>query len=291
MIRQQWQTYLNSGAEKSADAGPGVAWLPELAAVRFAGSDARKFLQGYLTCDTDDLTEGQLTPTALCSLKGRVVMNGWCTPDGNQDVVLVLHESLRARLATFLRAYLMFSRTSLADLYDDVVVLAGLDLPSEAQGLVMDTRRRLFLETDLQAARDRWMGHPHLTAAAWRTALTEDGIPLVSAPVSEIFLPQMLNLESLGAVDFAKGCYLGQEVVARAQHRGEVKRRLSRLAWEGSQAPEPGAAITDPSSGKAVGVVVQSVPNHAGTGTLLAVLQREAPETLQQGDTGLIRLT
>ena len=289
MSRDDWQTYLQSAPAPGA-AKTGLAWLPELSAVRFAGSDARKFLQGYLTCDTADLADGRLIPTALCSLKGRVVMNGWCATAGDQDVTLVLHRSLTARLARFLKPYLTFSRTTLEDLGDDVLVLAGLDLPPAAGGLVMDERRRLFLAAGMEEARSLWESQPHMTAETWRAALVDDGIPLVSEAVSETFLPQMLNLEALGAVDFAKGCYLGQEVVARAQHRGEVKRHLTRLGWQGDTAPDPGSEVTDPASGRVVGVVVQSALTTPGKGNLLAVLQRDAADRLQQGDTGLVRL-
>jgi tRNA-modifying protein YgfZ len=286
MIREQWQTWLTS---MSAEAGPpaaaGIAYLPDLAAVRFTGRDARKFLQGYLTCDTGELTNTSLTPTALCNLKGRVVMNGWCAAAGD-DVLLVLHASLTDDLAAFLRAYLMFSKAKLER--PEVLVLASLDCEHAAGGFVMDERRRLFLCDSVAAARQYWETLPHLQHGAWLGALTDDGIPLISKPVSQTFLPQMLNLQNLGAVDFAKGCYLGQEVVARAQHRGQVKRQLARLSWSGPAAPAPGAEITDLRQ-RVVGVVVQSVARSPGSGVLLAVLQQEAEGDLRHGETTLAR--
>lgn len=291
MIHDHWQQYLQQ-AGKPEPASAGLAYLPELAAVRFSGADVRKFLQGYLTCDTDDLRPDRLIPTALCNLKGRVVMNGWCAPlpehgDRAQHVVLVLHASLVERLAGFLDAYLKFSRTTLTDLRPDTLVFGSLDLEAagEAGGLPLDGRRCLFLASDLDAARELWVAHPHLPAATWLAALTADGIPLVSTDVSETFLPQMLDLQTLGAINFAKGCYLGQEVVARAQHRGQVKRRLARLRWQGARAPLPGAEITD-AGGRPQGVIVQSATD--GSGALLAVLSRDAPQELRHGDAGLI---
>lgn len=287
MIQEQWQRYLEAAPDEDDSARAGLAWVPWLAAVRFQGSNARDFLQGYLTCDTARLHPGRLAPTALCSLKGRVVMNGWCAPENDEDVLLVLHESLVDVLMDFLKPYLMFSRnTSLTDLRSDVLLLASLDLTEEERGLDLDPRRRLFPLDTLGAARALWETHPHVSPQTWLAELTADGIPLVSLPVSDAFLPQMLDLDVLGAIDFEKGCYLGQEVVARAQHRGQVKRRLARLTWEGPAAPEPGQTVTD-SDGKAHGVVLQSAPAAADSGYLLAVLSRQAPERLQQGDARL----
>lgn len=289
MIHAQWQQYLQSltaGAEDGAVSG--VAHVPELAAVSFRGRDARNFLQGYLTCDTADLRADALLPTALCNLKGRVVMNGWCTAENEHDVLLVLHASLVDSVAQFLEPYLRFSRhTALADIRAEVLLLASLDLEVEG-GLALDPRRRLFPISALPEGRALWEHHPHVSPQAWLAALTADGIPLVSAAVSGTFLPQMLNLDTLGAIDFDKGCYLGQEVVARAQHRGQVKRRLIPLLWQGPAAPEPGSEITD-ADGKTHGVVLQSAVTVAGSGPLLAVLHQQAPERLRQGDAHLSR--
>jgi tRNA-modifying protein YgfZ len=282
MIHEQWQTYLT--AADGARAPAGIAYLPEIAVARFAGADARAFLQGYLTCDTEQLSPGYLTPTALCNLKGRVVMNGWCTA-ADQDVILLLHQSLMDDLKTFLRAYLMFSKTKLADQRDEVLVFGSLDLSARPQGLTLDGRRQLFLCDRLEAARELWEALPHLPDQAWLAALTADGIPLISQAVSQKFLPQMLNLEALGAIDFTKGCYLGQEVVARAQHRGQVKRRLAHLTWSGAQ-PAAGADVTDDRH-LSVGTVVQSAQDSPHGGPLLAVLQQQAQPPLWQGESQL----
>lgn len=284
MIHEQWQQSLIEAPP--ADAVAGLAYLPELAAARFQGSDVERFLQGYLTCDTADLTPGRLTPTALCSLKGRVVMNGWCTPlAGEEAVLLILHASLSARLAEFLKAYLQFSRTRLEDMSADALVFGSLDIDADG-ALALDERRGLFVTADPDRAQVLWDTYPHLAAEAWHGSLAEDGIPLVSAPVSERFLPQMLDLERLGAVDFEKGCYLGQEVVARAQHRGQVKRRLTRLHWQGTIAPAPGAEVTD-EAGKALGTILQSTRADAAGGPALAVMTRDIPHVLRQGDVRL----
>lgn len=284
MIHEAWAQYLREAGENAAEP-PGLAQLPALAAVRFEGVDVGRFLQGYLTCDLDALHTGRLTPTALCNLKGRVVMNGWCAPDDADEhaVVLFLHDSLVNRLGDFLAPYLRFSRTRFLDQRADTLVFGSLDQDT-GDGLVMDTRRRLHLCRDLPSAQALWTRYPHMSASAWEASLVADRVPLVRAETSETFLPQMLDLQTLGAINFEKGCYLGQEVVARAQHRGQVKRRLTRLEWHGGRPPDPGSDITD-ADGNPRGQVLQTAAD--GSGMLLAVLARDAPAELQQGDARL----
>jgi folate-binding protein YgfZ len=278
MIHQTWQSMLTDDAGSE---GPGLAYLPELAVVRFEGAGTAAFLQGYLTCDTASLEPDVLAPTALCSLKGRVVLDGWCALDGDGErILLILHRSLAPRLAAFLEMYLKFSRTRLEDVSARTLVLGSLDLADADGGMRLDARRRLYLFDDVDDAGALWSKHPHITPEAWLAALTDDGFPLVTEPVSERFLPQMLDLARLGAVDFEKGCYLGQEVVARAQHRGEVKRRLARLTWQGPAPPPVGSDVQD-ADGRSVGVIVQSAAAAPGQGPALAVLSREIPHVLR----------
>lgn len=292
MSRETWQQFLASQTPATAERDRAcVADLPMLAAVRFHGPDARKFLQGYLTCDTDDLTPHQLTATAVCNLKGRVVITGWATARADGDVRLILHHSLVGALQAFLAPYLRFSRTRLLEEQDAVLVLGGLNLPAEAGCLPAIAALSIYLTEDAAAAGALWQRYPQVTAEAWLAALTEAGMPVISARVSERFLPQMLDLDRLGAVDFAKGCYLGQEVVARAQHRGAVKRHLRQLRWQGQQAPAAGVELID-AAGTAAGTVVQSATSEPGHGPALAVMQPDRTGPFhpagQEGDLRLV---
>lgn len=293
MIQQSWQSYLqHEGARRSSAAAAGapsersnagIAWLSELTVAAFQGPDVLRFLQGYLTCDTASLDGARLVPAAICSLKGRVVVNGWCFAPAPDQVLFVIHESLFDALAAMLQVYLRFSKTRLTDRRDTLLVFGGLGLDPEPAGTPLDPTRQLFLCDSVQLAAELWHRHPQLADGAWQAALIADGVPLVSAPTSDAFLPQMLNLPELGAINFNKGCYLGQEVVARAQHRGQVKRHLVRLAWQGSEPPLPGAELAD-AGGRARATVVQSTGS-AGTGTALAVVQDDTDFPLTLGTT------
>jgi len=293
MLQNDWKRYLaaQTGEPSKSSSEPGqaagqIAWLTTWAALRFSGPDARTFLQGYLTSDTTDLSPDRLDPTAICNLKGRVVVNGWCCALDALDVRLLIHGSLVPRLTDFLRPYLMFAKTQMVDETPDLLVIGALQAPAETGGLLLGDRRRILLCDQLDTACRAWEQHTHIDEAAWQASLIEDGLPLITEATSEVFLPQMLGLDTAGAVSFSKGCYLGQEVVARAQHRGVVKRRLRSLVWEGHRHIEPGAAITDETGGS-VGIVVNAINNEAGQGRCLAVMQTDDTEGFQQGDTDL----
>jgi hypothetical protein len=287
MIHEAWQSFLartgtapvQATASSTRAATRGIAWLPELTIAAFEGADVRRFLQGYLTCDTAALDSSRFLPAAICSLKGRVVVNGWCIAPHPQQVLFVIHASLFDPLQALLQVYLRFSRTRLANLGPQQLVFGGLNLEADTAGAPVDAVRRLIFCSELAEAERLWQTQPHLAAGAWQRQLIADGMPMVTAATTDAFLPQMLDLPALGAINFNKGCYLGQEVVARAQHRGQVKRHLARLEWAGADAPAPGAELAD-AAGRTRGVVVQSTAG-TGTGTALAVVQDDAEYPLR----------
>jgi folate-binding protein YgfZ len=288
MIHQAWQSFLGQTPSTPAGAASGIAALPDYAVAAFEGADVLRFLQGYLTCDTTALVPVRLHPAAFCSLKGRVVLNGWCAAPTPEQVVMVTHRSVIDSLASLLKVYLKFSKTRLVDLRDERLVFGGLD--TTAGGLPIDGARQLqlFIAASLDEAAALWQSHAHLATATWDARMIADRLPLVTAATSDAFLPQMLDLPAQGAIDFAKGCYLGQEVVARAQHRGQVKRHLARLAWRGEEVPAAGAELAD-TDGRNRGVVIQSAPGSTAAlaGTCLAVLQDETAFPLRLGATEL----
>ena len=249
---------------------PSLVLLEDIGLLRFEGPDVIGFLQGYLTSDATELGEAPKF-TAMCNIRGRAVCTGFAWLDG-QSVTLAVHRSLCAPVRDFLRPYLLFSKTRLSDETPAALVLGALGdggdatagFPSPARRLD-DARRLCVLPRDApvevnagtEAARVHWDLARIDRREVW---LTEE--------TAGKFLPQMIGLDEIGAVSFSKGCYLGQEVVARAQHLGEVKRRLAALNWSGAR-PAPGAEIE--SNGKRVGTVVAVAG--ADAGRALAVLR------------------
>ena len=231
---------------------PAKSRVPNLVALQLAGTDAAQFLQGYLTADMNEIEPHAGLPMAWCTLKGRVLANGWVA--GTQETVtLLVDASVADALEREMRKYLLFSRSKL----QRAALPPNLALPPTT-GRAGD---------DAQALAD---------------ALAEAAFVVVNTDTSESFLPQMIGLTDIGAVSFAKGCYLGQEVVARAQHRGEVKVRLRRYEPSGKIRPAIGDDLLDGT--RRVGTVVG-----VGAGIVLAAT-RSASTQLEAADGSPLKL-
>jgi len=272
--------------ERIRDTGPegGVAPLDHLGTLVFDGTDVAEFLQGYLTTDTVDLDVPRFT--AICNIKGRVVCTGYVWHEDSK-ATMVLHRSLCPVVLDFLRPYVAFSRTTATQGAMRVLGAMG-DVGSF--GTEIDSERRVLL-ADEALADEVLRQSPRLEPSSWdRAAIARREVWLQDA-TSGAFLPQMIGLDQIGAVSFTKGCYLGQEIVARAQHRGQVKRRLDVLAWQGVQ-PSVGTSIRE--NGRQVGTLVAAAQVSEGAiagGEALVVLQtgHEGPFTASESETTLTR--
>ena len=201
-----------------------TCWL-DARAILIRGELAKEFLQGYLTCDTQRIQPGSAVPMAMCTVKGRVVASGWAvqTPNG---IGLIVHASLVETVENYLKPYVTFSKCQFAAGQSQYVVRAanadssGWTLPISSLG------EYAWQLTETLSA--------NVTNCSQTIAfkLAEADFVWLQAPSTGEFLPQMLNLHEQNAVDFDKGCYLGQEIVARAQFRGAVKRGLKRWSWQ-----------------------------------------------------------
>jgi folate-binding protein YgfZ len=227
---------------------------PDLAVLTIAGADAANFLQGYLTCNLDSLEPNIGLPMAYCNLKGRVLANGWAC-GSPEKIELFIHASVADTLSTALSKYLLFSKSKL-DRYPEKLTIATHRTPGNAIKLLPGN---WSLTKTPGVTVDGHLDH----------LCIEAGFTLVSQRISEKFLPQMLGLTTIGAVNFDKGCYLGQEVVARAQHRGVVKRHVRRFAFTGTR-PQVGDQLYPQ------GVVVMSVTLKDNEGLALVVTNSKA---------------
>ena len=142
-----------------------------------------------------------------------------------------------------------------------------------ALAMLVASPRRILL-TGSRAALDAALAAVQRTDPAdWERACIEDGEPWITPATAALWLPQMLNLDLLGAISFTKGCYTGQEIVARTQNLGRIKRRTLRYAIAGGEPPAPLTALHN--DGVKVGEVLQSA--RVGSGSeLLAVVALEA---------------
>ncbi|WP_095078457.1 folate-binding protein YgfZ [Pseudomonas sp. Irchel s3h17] len=274
--------------------------LPHEGVLAVRGSDASKFLQGQLTCNLNYLSDTRASLGARCTQKGRMQSSFRILLEGDGVVMAMASELLEPQLAD-LKKYAVFSKSRLTDesaawvrfgLADADAALAalGLDVPAETDSVVRHNGLIAIRvspgRTELWAAADQAQTlteklSPTLaqgTLNDWLLGQIRAGIGQVMPGTRELFIPQMLNLQAVGGVSFKKGCYTGQEIVARMQYLGKLKRRLYRLQLDASELPEPGTALFSPTHGSSIGEVV--IAAHAGQGIeLLAVLQAEAVDS------------
>ncbi len=186
-----------------------LQYATDLVVLRFEGVDAARFLQGYLTCNTTLLAPEAWQATALCNLQGRVVTSGWARGGANA-IDLLVHASLATTTLDFLAPYQRFSRTKSR-------MLEGATVSATSTALTPTQINFQINEPGQSGSR---------ALDQFQSILNSQRHVVVTAQTSAEFLPQALGLVDAGAVAFDKGCYLGQEVVARAEHRGNVKKNL-----------------------------------------------------------------
>jgi tRNA-modifying protein YgfZ len=219
----------------------GVSPLPHLGVVRVEGEDAARFLQGQLTQDVELMPSHEARLAAYCNPKGRMLASFVAVRRGNADILLVISrdilEATRKRLSMFVlraKAKLIDASTEFA-LYGLAGDAAAAAVASSEPWTRVDsgpaTVVRLY-PADGQP-RALWIAPagtpapagPALDPALWSWSEVRSGVATIAEPIVEAFVPQMVNYESVGGVNFKKGCYPGQEVVARSQFRGTLKRR------------------------------------------------------------------
>ncbi|MCH5510316.1 CAF17-like 4Fe-4S cluster assembly/insertion protein YgfZ [Pseudomonas syringae] len=263
------------------------------------GVDASKFLQGQLTCNLNYLNEDTSSLGARCTQKGRMQSSFRIVFEGDGCLLAMAGELIEAQLLD-LRKYAVFSKSKLTDESADWVrfglqdgdaalVSLGLDLPQQTDSVVRANdlmairvspgRAELWVRSaEVDSIKSRLASHLNEAPLNdWLLGQIRVGIGQVFGSTREEFIPQMINLQAVGGVSFKKGCYTGQEIVARMQYLGKLKRRLYRLTLSGEEIPQPGTALFSPVHASAVGNVVIAAQDGQNI-ELLAVLQGDAAE-------------
>lgn len=201
--------------------------LDDLAVLDFQGVDARAFLQGQLSADITGMLPGQQGLAGLHTPQGRViaVLRLQCLAD--DQVLAILPSALAEPVAARLRRYILRAKVVITDHSDRLAVLGTLQ-GGQSGWLVVDRGQPL-------------PAGEHIDPAAWLVAQIRAGQPQIVPATSDRFVAQMLNLDLLGGISFTKGCYTGQEVIARAHYRGRVKRRAQRFVTPMLETLEPGS--------------------------------------------------
>ncbi|MDD5033934.1 MAG: folate-binding protein [Methylococcaceae bacterium] len=290
-----------------------MADLSHFGLIEIEGPDAQKFLASLFTGDVRLVSPSLGQFTSWCDGKGRILSTFWIFMRGGAYYLLLPAELLASTL-TRLKQFLLRSKAKLSDASDSLVRigLSGVELGNRLASLIGEPapvsrgETRVFGDSILMALgghpRPRWLvvGNAAAVQSLWSPlqpvvlpvgaglwSLLDilDGIPQLSSETTEEFIPQMLNLEALGGLCFTKGCYPGQEVIARLHYRGQLKRRLYLAHADSERVPSPGSKLYRMGVQESVGTVV-SAARHPGEGkiALLAVV------VIEQKALGEIRL-
>ncbi|MBI5330352.1 MAG: folate-binding protein YgfZ [Betaproteobacteria bacterium] len=272
-----------------------VADLSHYGLIAFTGDDAQAFLHGQITNDLRSLSEKAAVFAAYLSPKGRMLANFLVLRRG-ADILVMLPEAVRESVQKRLSMFILRAKVKVREAGSEWVRL-GVDGPESAvrvsavlgraapEGIMTmahgdaafavrlgDERFDLFIEP--AAAPGVWealsTGFRPVGATVWDWIMVNAGIPAVLPATQDHFVPQMANMEALGGVSFNKGCYPGQEIVARSQYLGKVKRRLFLAHIETDARPGDELYAPEPPD-QSCGMIANAAPSPRGGWDVLAV--------------------
>lgn len=277
---------------------PAFVVLNQQGMLAVRGTDAAKFLQGQLTCNLNYVSHDQSSLGARCNPKGRMQSSFRLAMQGDGFLLSMARELVEKQLAE-LKKFAIFSKSTLQDESADWVQLGlinpestlqelGIELPDNSGAVtqhnqmlairISDRLAELWLPATEAACTSRQLANraSELDNNAWQLELIRQGIGQVTESSYESYIPQMLNLPALDAVSFKKGCYSGQEIVARMQYLGKQKRHMLHFSSAATELPQPGTNLLQADGGKA-GEVISAARSDQGI-ELLAVAQTETAQ-------------
>jgi len=256
------------------------------AIISFSGLDAANFLQGQITCDVNSLTEQNVLLGALCNPKGRVITVFHLFK--RQDVFyMLLSADLLEGLVKRLKMFVFRSKVIIQDVSTSYDIIAN-DGALETATSVALCQFKLIAESDLSIIITQ---HSSIELeaysedpSAWYAAFDLLGLPLIRQQTSELFVPQMLNLDLIDGISFKKGCYTGQEIVARMHYKGTPKRRL--YLFEADQLLEAGKELIIAGNANSLGNIVdcQKLADNKYQGTLVLKIESFSKDDIQLED-------
>lgn len=272
--------------------------LSQFGVIKVSGDEAQGFLHNLFSSDVNALTPQHALPSSFNTAKGRALATFliWRTPT---EFFLQLPLALLAPIQKKLSMYVLRARVNIANASDEVVCLGlsganaasllqqflpvlpqnPLDVEQHADTSVIRLATDRFqINTTPQLAQSLWQklsskAKP-VGSTCWDWLNIRAGIPVILPQTQEAFVPQMANLDLTGAVNFKKGCYPGQEIVARMQYLGKNKRRMYLAHVDGDTAPQPGAELFSMEmEGQSCGLVANAAAAPGGGYDVLAVVQ------------------
>ena len=316
-MTQDWSSFITQqGAREDAEHfgepaaelaaarnGTVIAPLPDFGLIRASGDDTAAFLHNLLTNDIKNLGPDAVRYAGLCTAKGRLIASFHIWHDHNDDLLLMLSADILPGILKKLSMYVLRSKVKLTDATGERILIGvagpqaeammldlGALMPFPMQAVPCDNGQvirldelRFVLSIEPAPAQAVWTklaakARP-VGSAAWRWLEIAAGQPRIVADTQEAFVPQMANLETpaVGGVSFTKGCYPGQEIVARAQYLGKIKRHMYRAAL--GTAAVPGTHVYAPETAdQHCGEIATVAPSPEGGYECLVVVQSSCVE-------------
>jgi folate-binding protein YgfZ len=285
--------------------GPIVADLSGLNLLQFVGEEAQTFLQGQLSNDLRLLDGSNTQYTSYNTPKGRMLANGLLWQNAPNSYLLQLPASLSAAIQKRLTMFVLRAKVKVTDVSGASVRLGvggpGAEaavnsvmgaLPATAHGLAQTAQGKVLrlpgdnfeLLLDPENASNVWTALAQqvkpVGTACWDGLMIRAGIPTILPSTQEQFVAQMVNYELIGGINFKKGCYPGQEIVARTQYLGKLKRRMYLAKLTSDATPAPGdECYSADMPDQAVGMIVNAAPAPSGGFDVLVVLQMASAES------------
>lgn len=295
-----------AGELQAAQTATVVVPLSHLGLIESSGDDAKSFLHNQFTSDINHLDAEQAQHSAWCTAKGRMLASFLIWREGEAYELLMAAE-LTEPIMKRLQMFVLRAKVKIADLSASQVLLglsgpqagdalaaANLPMPSEPLTTVAAAGKRIIrldaerflVAASADNAGETWRQLASIARPAgvpvWRWLDVRAGLPLVTGATREEFVPQMADFEKIGGVSFHKGCYPGQEIVARTQYLGKVKRHLYRLV--STTALQAGDDLHSPDNpDQAAGKVIVGAPSPLGGFEALAVVQANFADNLHLG--------
>lgn len=296
---QKWNDFISANTSLSEEATPACALvdLSDLGLIKVSGEDKETFLQGQLTNDVTKVSGTHSQMSSYCSPKGRMLANFRLFMRGDDIYIIIPQEKLEAILKR-LRMFVLMSKVVLDDVSEELVCVGvvgdctSVKLPTESDDVATEAgitsirlagdSPRALLVGDFESMSELWQssGAAIKERSYWSLQDIRAGLPTVYEQTTEAFIPQMTNMQLINGVSFKKGCYTGQEVVARMQYLGKLKRRMFRVSIDTDTMPEPGTELFSASSasGQGAGKIVEASPSPDGGFEALAVAQISSAE-------------
>lgn len=297
----------NENAEKKAALeGHILCDLSHYGLIRAFGEEAENFLQNQFCNDVRDINATQSQLNAYCNPKGRVLAFFRLFQINNQ-YYLRLPQNMLADTQNRLQMFVMMSKVTLENASDDFVIIGfsgpdadqklgnvidtvpgAIDSVAQASDItvvrISETPPRFELYGSVENIRAVWeklsIDAKPVGSSSWNTLDIKDAIPEVLPETKEAFVPQMINLEGIKALSFKKGCYPGQEIVARMHYLGKLKRHMFLAHTDDNTAPTPGDSLfaEGSESGQGAGKIVRVESSPNGGTDLLAVIELASKE-------------